>query len=41
MHLARNPYLSPYYLDHTDVWKPLYLECCAEWGDTAEGKRRV
>ena len=40
-HLARNPYLSLSYLDHRDVWNPVYVDCRAEWDDTAEGKLRA
>jgi uncharacterized pyridoxamine 5'-phosphate oxidase family protein len=40
-HLARNPYLSLSYFDHEDPWRPVYVDCSAEWDDTAEGKRRT
>ena len=40
-HLARNPYLSLSYLDHRDVWNPVYVDCRAELDDTADGKRRT
>jgi uncharacterized pyridoxamine 5'-phosphate oxidase family protein len=40
-HLSRNPYLSLSYLDHADPWRPVYVDCRAEWDDTPEGKRRA
>jgi hypothetical protein len=40
-HLARNPYLLLSYLEHKDPWRPVYVDCRAEWDDTAEGKRKA
>jgi uncharacterized pyridoxamine 5'-phosphate oxidase family protein len=38
-HLIRNPYMSLAYI--TDVMKPVYVDCTAEWIDDMEQKRRI
>ena len=38
-HLARNPYVSLAYI--TDLMKPVYADCRAEWVEDLDQKRRV
>jgi general stress protein 26 len=38
-HLARNPHVSLAYI--ADVFRPVYVDCVAEWDDSAESKRHV
>ena len=38
-HLAHNPHMSLAYI--MDAFKPVYVECVAEWDDSLEQKRRV
>jgi general stress protein 26 len=38
-HLARNPYVSLAYV--TDIHKPVYADCTAEWVDDLDGKQRI
>ncbi|MEZ4671059.1 MAG: pyridoxamine 5'-phosphate oxidase family protein [Anaerolineae bacterium] len=38
-HLERNPFLSLSYI--TDLFKPVYVDCRAEWVDDLEEKRRI
>ena len=38
--LDRNPYVSLSYLGD-DVWKPVYIDCRADWDDTAAGEQRA
>jgi general stress protein 26 len=40
-HLAANPYLSLSYIDVADPFKPVYVDCMAEWEDDIEEKQRV
>lgn len=40
-HLANNPYLSLSYFDPQDPWRPVYIDCHAEWDETPEGKSRT
>jgi general stress protein 26 len=40
-HLARNPHISLTYLDIADPFKPVYIECTAEWADDLAEKQRV
>jgi general stress protein 26 len=38
-HLAHNPYVSLAYI--TDVMKPVYVDCTAEWIETLDQKQRI
>jgi hypothetical protein len=38
-HLAKNPYVSLAYI--TDIHRPVYADCSAEWVDDLDEKRRI
>src|SRR5262249_55615686 len=38
-HLDKNPYMSLSYIK--DVFKPVYVDCTAEWIDDLEQKKRI
>lgn len=38
-HLSNNPYMSLAYI--AEIFKPVYIECRAEWVDDLEQKKRV
>jgi general stress protein 26 len=38
-HLAHNPYISLAYI--TDIHKPVYVDCIAQWVDDSAQKRRI
>jgi hypothetical protein len=38
-HLAQNPYISLAYI--TDINKPVYVDCTAEWVDDLDQKQRI
>lgn len=38
-HLAQNPYVSLAYI--TDIHKPVYADCIAEWVDDLDQKKRI
>ena len=40
-HLAHNPYVSLAYFSSTEVMKPVYVDCTAEWMDDPNEKRRI
>ena len=40
-HLAANRFVSLSYIDVADPFKPLYVDCMAEWEDDIEEKQRV
>jgi len=40
-HLAHNPYMSLCYMNPKDAFKPLYVDCRAEWVEDKAEKRRI
>jgi general stress protein 26 len=38
-HLAKNSHMSLAYI--TDIWKPVYVDCTAEWVEDMAQKRRI
>jgi hypothetical protein len=40
-HLAHNPHMSLCYMNTTDVFKPLYVDCRGEWVDDLDEKTRI
>ena len=40
-HIESNPYVSLTYLDISDIMRPVYADCRAEWVDDLRQKRRI